>query len=94
MILKRHFRLHMVDSSIQTAYVADQSRLTGIGIKNLIITGNLNFSVVNILSIILSFIFSFITIKFFLQYIQKFNLDIFVYYRIVLGVLLLTYAYL
>ena len=64
------------------------------GIRNLIITDNLNFSVVNISSIILSFIFSFITIKFFLQYIQKFNLDIFVYYRIVLGVLLLTYAYL
>ena len=64
------------------------------GIRNLIITDNLNFSVVNISSIILSFIFSFITIKFFLQYIQKFNLDIFVYYRIVLGVLLLIYAYL
>jgi len=64
------------------------------GIRNLIINDNLNFSSINILSIVLSFIFSYITIKFFLRYIQKFNLNVFVYYRVILGLLLLAYAYL
>ena len=64
------------------------------GIRNLIVNGNINLSSISILSIILSFIFSYITIKFFLQYIQKFNLNIFVYYRVILGLLLLAYAYL
>jgi undecaprenyl-diphosphatase len=64
------------------------------GLKNLIIYENSNFTVLNLISIIFSFIFSYITIKFFLKYIKNFNLNIFVIYRIVLGIILLVYSYL
>ena len=64
------------------------------GIKNLIFSNNLNFTYLNLLSIILSFLFSLITIKYFLKYINKFNLNIFVYYRILLGLFLIFFAYL
>ena len=64
------------------------------GLKNLIFSEDLNFSILNLISIILSFIFSFITIKYFLKYIKNFNLNIFVFYRIILGIVLLLYSYL
>ena len=64
------------------------------GLKNLISSEDLNFTYINLLSIIISYFFSLITIKFFLSYINKFNLNIFVYYRIFLGLVLLTLAYL
>lgn len=64
------------------------------GVKNLIFSESLNFTYLNLLSIIISFFFSLITIKYFLNYINKFNLNIFVYYRIFLGLVLLILAYL
>ncbi len=64
------------------------------GIINLITSASSNFTYLNLLSIIISFFFSFITIKYFLKYINKFNLNIFVYYRILLGVILVALAYL
>ena len=64
------------------------------GLKNLVVSNNLGFSTLNLISIFLSFIFSLITIKFFLDYIKNFNLNIFVIYRIILGVFLLIIAYL
>ena len=64
------------------------------GLKNLISSEDLSFTYINLLSIIISYFFSLITIKFFLSYINKFNLNIFVYYRIFLGLVLLTLAYL
>ncbi len=63
------------------------------GIKNLISSENLNFTYLNLMSIIISFFFSLMTIKYFLRYINKFNLNIFVYYRIFLGLLLIILAY-
>ena len=64
------------------------------GLKNIIFSSNLNYSILNIVSILLSFIFSFITIKYFLKYIKKFSLKLFVIYRIILGLILLSFAYL
>ena len=64
------------------------------GIKNLIFSDSLSFTYLNLLSIIVSFFFSLITIKYFLSYINKFSLNIFVYYRVLLGVILLVIAYL
>ena len=68
--------------------------VTFFGIKNLISSDDLNFTYLNLLSIIVSFFFSLITIKYFLKYINKFNLNIFVYYRIILGSLIIFLAYL
>lgn len=68
--------------------------VTVFGLYNLVQSGNINFSLLNFLSIILSFIFSFLTIKYFLKYIKSFNLTIFVIYRLILGFLILYFAYL
>ena len=64
------------------------------GLNNLIKTEDFNFSFLIIASMILSFLFSFITIKYFLIYIKTFSLNIFVIYRIILGISLLFLAYL
>ena len=64
------------------------------GLNNLIINNDINVSLVNLASVLLSFLFSFITIKFFLKYIQTFSLNLFVIYRILLGMILLILSYL
>ena len=64
------------------------------GVKNLIISENFYFTKINLVAIFLSFLISLITIKFFLVYIKKFSLNIFVYYRVILGFALLALAYL
>ena len=64
------------------------------GLKNLILSENSYFTVSNLIAIFFSFLTSLITIKYFLIYIKKFNLNIFVYYRILLGLILLAIAYL
>ena len=47
-----------------------------------------------IFAITLSFLFSFITVKFFLNFINKFSLNIFVIYRILLSLILFAIIYL
>ena len=64
------------------------------GFKNLIIEDSVNFTILNLVSIFLSFFISLITIKYFLKYLNKFSLNIFVYYRIFLGLVLLIIVYL
>ena len=64
------------------------------GMKNIFLSDNLSFSMLNLISIFFSFIFSLFTIKYFLEYINKFNLGFFVIYRIFLGIILLLIAYL
>ena len=64
------------------------------GLKNIISEENLNFSIFNLLLIFMSFIFSLITIKYFLKYIKNFSLNVFVVYRIFLGLILLGILYL
>ena len=64
------------------------------GLNNLIISENINFSILSIVSILLSFIFSFMTIKYFLKYLKTFSLFIFVLYRVILGLIILFFAYL
>ena len=64
------------------------------GLKNLILSESFYFAASNLIAIFFSFLTSLITIKYFLIYIRKFNLNIFVYYRILLGLGLITIAYL
>ena len=64
------------------------------GLKNIFITDDIFFTQANITTILLSFVFSLITIRFFLNYLKKFSLNIFVYYRILLGLILLFITYL
>ena len=46
-----------------------------------------------IISVILSFLFSYITVKFFLYYINQFSLNIFVIYRIIISLVLFLIIY-
>ena len=64
------------------------------GIKNIIFTNDTSFTALNFFYIFLSFIFSLVTIKYFLKYIKKFSLIVFVIYRIILGIVLFYFAYL
>ena len=64
------------------------------GLNNLLKSESFKFSYLIILSIIFSYLFSYITIKYFLNYIKKSSLNIFVVYRILLGLILLILAYL
>ena len=68
--------------------------VSGYGFMNILFTKNINFTIINLLAIILSFLFSLLTIKYFLKYIKKFSLNIFVYYRLLLGFILLMITYL
>ena len=90
----RFLNFDRVDSS-KISFFLSIPALAGasvLGLKNMVIeTFELNIFI--ILSIILSFIFSFFTIKYFLIYVKKFSLNIFVYYRLFLAFVLFIIAY-
>ncbi len=54
---------------------------------------NIEFNFFLIISIVLSFIFSYLTIKYFLIYTKKFSLKFFVIYRIVLSIVIFLIIY-
>ena len=62
-------------------------------VQKLIITNNITITMDNYYAIIMSFIFSLITIKYFIKYLKKFTLLLFVFYRIILGTIILIYVY-
>ena len=64
------------------------------GLNDLISSKSLNFTIINLTAILFSFLFSLITIKYFLRFIKRFSLNLFVIYRIILGLILLVLAYL
>ncbi len=64
------------------------------GFKNIILSNDIFLTKINLISILLSFLFSIITIRYFLVFIKKFNMNLFVYYRVLLGCFLLYFAYL
>ena len=64
------------------------------GLKNLIFLEDIYLLKLNVFYILLSYLFSYITIKFFISYIRKFNLNLFVFYRVILGIVLIYLAYL
>ena len=62
------------------------------GIKDLL-KENIEFNFIVLVGVFLSFIFSLITIKYFLKFIKKFSFKIFVFYRIILSLILLYIIY-
>jgi undecaprenyl-diphosphatase len=65
---------------------------SAIGIKDLL-KENIEFNFIVLAGIFLSFIFSLITIKYFLKFIKKFSFKIFIFYRIILSLILLYIIY-
>jgi undecaprenyl-diphosphatase len=62
-----------------------------LGVLDLIKTNNSDLNYIAIVAFITSFLSSYLTIKFFLSFISKFNLNIFIYYRISLGTFILLF---
>ena len=67
---------------------------SGLGIYNIYKEGSSELNFLAIIAVIFSFIFSYITITLFLNFVKKFSLKVFVLYRIVLSLFLLTIIYL
>ena len=57
------------------------------------VSKNFEFNFFLIISIILSFIFSYLTIKYFLIYTKKFSLKFFVIYRVILSIIIFSIIY-
>ena len=58
-----------------------------------VVNENIEFNFLLIISIILSFIFSYLTIKYFLIYTKKFSLKFFVIYRVILSIMIFLIIY-
>ena len=54
---------------------------------------NFEFNLIALLGVFLSFLFSYISIKYFLKFIKKFSLSIFVVYRIILSLIIFNFIY-
>ena len=65
-----------------------------LGIYNVYKEGSVELNFLAIIAVIFSFIFAYLTIVLFLNYIRKFSLNIFVIYRILLSLFLLSIVYL
>ena len=63
-----------------------------LGIKDLF-KQNVDFNLLVLIGVFLSFLFSILTIKFFMKYIKNFSLNIFAIYRIILAVVLFYIIY-
>ena len=90
----RFLNFNRVDSG-KISFLLSIPALTGasfLGLKD-IQSETLEISMATIIATIMSFLFSYITVKFFLNYINKFSLSIFVIYRLIIASILLSIIY-
>tara|TARA_B100001093_G_scaffold472569_1_gene495790 strand:+ start:535 stop:1302 length:768 start_codon:yes stop_codon:yes gene_type:complete len=90
----RFLKFNRVDSS-KISFLLSIPALSGasfLGLKDAI-NQSLEINYLIIISILLSFLFSYITVKFFINFINKFSLNIFVIYRILVALILLYIIY-
>ena len=90
----RFLKFNRFDSS-KISFLLAIPALTGASVLSLkdIVNQSLEFSYLVFIAITLSFLSSYFTVKFFLEYINKFSLNIFVIYRIVVAVILFIIIY-
>lgn len=90
----RFLRFNRVDSS-KISFLLSIPALSGASILSLkdLTLQTINFSYLACLAMILSFFFSYITVRFFLIYINKFSMNIFVFYRILISLALFLITY-
>jgi len=90
----RIFRFNRTDAS-KISFLLAIPALSGASILNLkdLFEQNVPINYLVFLAIFSSFTFSYFTIKFFLRYIKKFSLNIFVIYRIFISILLFFIIY-
>ena len=90
----RFFKFNRVDSS-KISFLLAIPALAGasvLGLKD-ITEQSFEFNYVIFIAITLSFLFSYFTVKFFLNYINEFSLNIFVIYRIIVAIILFIVIY-
>ncbi len=90
----RFLRFNRVDSS-KIAFLLSIPALAGasfLGLKDAI-KQSIEFNYLLLIAITFSFVFSFITVKYFIKYVSNFSLTIFVIYRILVGIILLLVIY-
>ena len=90
----RILKFNRVDSS-KISFLLSIPALSGasfIGLKDLL-EQPIEFNYLAIVAIGTSFIFSFVTVKFFLNYINKFSMNAFVIYRIIIALILFFMIY-
>ena len=94
MTAARIFKFNRVDSTKISFFLAIPALVgaSALGLKD-IFEQSFEINYLVFLAIILSFLFSYFTVKFFLNYINRFSLNIFVIYRIIIGVTLLIIIY-
>ena len=90
----RILRFNRLDSG-KISFLLSIPALVGasfLGLKD-VFTQSIEFNYLIIIAILTSFIFSFVTVKFFLIYINKFSMNIFVIYRIIIALILFSLIY-
>ena len=90
----RILKFNRVDSS-KISFLLSIPALSGasfLGLKDLL-EQPIEFNYLVIIAISTSFIFSFVTVKFFLNYINKFSMNAFVIYRIIIALILFFIIY-
>ena len=90
----RILKFNRVDST-KISFLLSIPALSGasfLGLKDLF-EQTTEFNYLVLVAVSTSFIFSFITVKFFLNYINKFSMNIFVYYRIIIALILFFIIY-
>ena len=90
----RFLNFDRVDSSKISFYLSIPA-LAGASVLSMrdIIKTNIDMNFLFIFAVLLSFVFSYLTIKYFLIYVRNFNLNLFVYYRTFLALILFVIAY-
>ena len=94
MTAARFLNFNRVDSG-KISFLLSIPALTGasfLSLKN-ITTQSIEVNYLILVAILLSFLFSYITIRFFLIYINKFSLSVFVIYRVIIGFILIFIMY-
>ena len=90
----RFLKFNRVDAS-KIAFLLSIPALTGASILGLkdAIQQSVEFNYLLLIAITFSFIFSFITVKYFIKYVSNFSLTLFVIYRVLVGLILLSVIY-
>ena len=94
MTAARFLKFNRVDSG-KISFLLSIPALAGasfLGLKDAF-NETIEISYLVILAVILSFLFSYLTVKFFLNYLNKFSLNIFVVYRIIISLILFAIIY-
>ncbi len=90
----RFLNFGRVDSSKISFYLSIPA-LAGASVLSMkdIVNTNIDMNFLFIFAVFLSFVFSYLTIKYFLIYVRNFNLNLFIYYRTFLALILFVIAY-